>query len=857
MRSLNQTDSEGRAFEESKRHSMQRESQKSCGGKALDRYDICIIGGGVLGCLIAAKLAGGALSCVLVEKREDVCLELTKANSAILYPGYDHRPGTLKSRFAAEGNVKTAEFCERLGVPVLRCGSLMIAKGRNGRNAILGKYRQGKRAGIPDLQILERQEILEMEPGISDDAYAALYSPHTAVISPWLLGMESVRLAEKNGLVLKLGTQISGIREEYQKTLSGCSAEKGYILETAAGESLFASCVINAAGIDAHRIRELLFAPKIRIRISLADYLVFGREDNPGLSHVVFYEPEDGKKGVTLVPRPNGSVLAGSTRRIPSSEAAVMEHAADADGIRFLKKRIEQICPGLADAVPIRLFAGLRPDVCEVVRDENGAFVDSGRRIHSFVIEQEGSDGTFISLIGIKTPGITAGVPIAEYVSEMALKSCSRNLFSGTESGGDTLSENPKKNHFSSLSLPERAALAAEDSSFGRIICRCGQITEGEIRDAVRDGAVTTEGIKLRCGAGMGKCQGGRCFHKIEEILKEQISKAGDIDSVSPERRQTGAGISSADTSQTECEILIIGAGAAGLSLAAALKEASPGTDVLLVDGSSEPGGILTQCLHDGFPDPASGRMISGLKYRDLLWRDTVKNGVRYLSDTYVTALHENDDGITAEAASSGRWIRIRTGIAVLAVGAVERTAGMLNIAGSRPSGIYTAGEVQRMLNLEGKLPGKRVVLAGAGNMGLIAADLMIRNGMEVVRIAEAEDHLTAMTANIRKYLEDQNAVIDVNLIHPGSRVIRVHGIPELTGVTVTEDHMKEYIPCDTLVLAAGLVPDRGLLSFSSVRENSGRIHLFGNCSRIFSTVSAIRLSARQTAHEIIQNYSP
>ena len=963
----------------------------------MEKYDVCVIGGGVLGCLIAMELSKQPLSIILIEKNSDICLEISKANTAVLYPGYDQKPGTLKSRFTIEGNRRTAEVCDALGVPVLRCGSLMAATGDAGKNVLLKKFKKGTDCGIPGLRMLDREESLRLEPCLSPAVTASLFAQNTSVIYPWRLGMAAIRQAEKAGVTVRLRTSICGIRK---------NAKDGeeYLLTAEDGTDLRASCVINAAGIHAHHIRELLFPPKIRIRPSMADYLIFGREDNPGLSHVVFYEPEDGKKGITMVPNLNGTLLLGTTDRTLPPEAynirsftnpdsanslqAVRatgngtvffepEHATVWSGLQFLRDRSQEICPTLADAVPIRCFAGVRPNPYETVPDHQGGYCDSGRSIHTFMIEKEAPDGSFISLLGIKTPGITASVPIAEYVAGIAVQSflnrrpVFRNTANIKTSDGSVLPETPLlyadsipaepvlaasahepparqvpilRTAIRDLPLSERVRLAEQDPSYGKVVCRCEQVTEGEIREAVRNGAATVEGVKLRCGAGMGRCQGTRCRCAVEALLKEKAETPLNRENSHPQKSaqesaqefmhksaqkflqkpaqeflhesaqkflQKSANKSVEEPVQTlTCDYLLIGAGAAGLSLAAELAGQDPSASIALADRETYPGGVLVQCLHEGFPAPQPdrsslsqfhflsggfsenqpGRMMSGPDYLDLLWTevhgDILSGKIRCLFGTDVTDIEEHSDDalhpVHAVAAAGGTWIRIRAGCIALTCGAIERTAGMLRIPGTRPQGIYTAGEVQKMLHLENRLPGRRAVLVGSGNMGLIMADLMLRKGMDVVRILEKEDHVTASAWNIKKYLTDPESLIRPDRILFQHEVGCIYGSPELVGISVrrsgrsTErqaagdaaDHIaceaversaceaENRIDCDTLVLAAGLLPDRQLLTDSGFSPSSGtgkRIFSFGNCEHIYSIVTAIRLDAKQAAKSMIR----
>lgn len=461
-----------------------------------EKFDICIIGGGILGCMAARELSRYELGVVLLEKNEDVCCGITKANSAVIYAGYDHKPGTHKSSMCVRGNERMQQLCEELDVPFQRPGSLMVGFGRKSEQVLKKKLEQGRIKKVPGLELLSGEEVRAIEPLICPDVSMGLYAPTTGTVLPWELGIAAYENALANGCEGRLHTEVLGIR----RASEGLELEvKDHKKGTIYGISVRG--ILNCAGIHSPDLREMLLEPSVRIRPGKAEYLVFssGIERKP--KHILFYEPEEEKKGLTVVPTMDGNLLVGATEGKTDS---IRNLETTEKGLWELRKKLAFLLPEMDFTKLIRSFAGIRLYPYDVMQED--------KSIRSFILDQPEECREMVSLIGIKTPGLTCSQDLTEYAIE--------KLFSG-------LGWKPeKKEHFhyhrkSIHSLKEEKRNAGETGSeWSRILCHCKQVTEGEIREAVRRGADTVEGISHRCGNGMGYCQGSRCREKILSVLK-------------------------------------------------------------------------------------------------------------------------------------------------------------------------------------------------------------------------------------------------------------------------------------------------------------------------------------------------
>ena len=454
----------------------------------MKNVDVIVIGGGLLGCFAARNLCRRKLHIALLEAREDVCTGISRANTAIVYPGYDHKPGTLKAELCVRANARFDALCRELGVPFSRCGSLMVSFGEKADAVLKKKYENGLAMGVPGLRLLTGEEAAAMEPGLAAGVSSALYAPTAGTVNPWELGIAACENAAANGAELCRSTRVLAI----------CRTAEGYRVETDRG-SFSCRAVVNCAGINADRVQELLFPTSVHIALDAADYLILDKAANrPG--HIIQYEPEDGGKGFNAVPTVEGSLLLG-----PSERENATDFAVSAEGLSFVRERAGRVLPGLDLGSAIRSFAAVRPNP----RREDGS------SIGSFVIEHPGP--AFWSLIGIKTPGLTCADELGRYLTDKLTAEL------GAEENPAFDPCRPGIRRARDLPLSKRAALVRENADYGEILCACEEVTKAEVLEAIRRGAVSVDGVKRRVGAGMGRCQGSRCTRAVMELLAEEL----------------------------------------------------------------------------------------------------------------------------------------------------------------------------------------------------------------------------------------------------------------------------------------------------------------------------------------------
>ena len=473
--------------------------KRSCTMKV--HYDIAVIGAGLLGCFVARSLARFRWSIAVFEKNSDVCTEMSKANTAILYPGYDPVPGSLKARLNRTAMERFETLCSELGVRYQRTGSMMVSFGPRAERVIREKYQQGLQNGTEGMELLTGAEALRREPKLRSNVTGALYASSAATLNPWELAIAAAEHATANAVAFYFNSRVSAIAR----------IDGGYKL-TAGNRDYTAKAVVNCAGLFADEVSNLLNRPTFRLNTSIADYILLDKQAGGFSRHIIMHEPEERGRGATIVPTVDGNLLLG-----PSNEAHDDKTCFETteQGCRFVEEVSDYVMPGIPLHLAIRRFAGIRPSI--VMLDSHGQ--DTGQRIHDLFIQEAGHPG-FINAAGIKTPGLTCCNEIGDYISDLLLDRLGNP---GRNPAFHPVREAPAR--FSSLPFPEQSALAAKDSAYGRIVCRCGKITEGEIRAAIRrkPGAVTLDGIKRRTGAQMGRCQGGFCTQRIIELLASEL----------------------------------------------------------------------------------------------------------------------------------------------------------------------------------------------------------------------------------------------------------------------------------------------------------------------------------------------
>ena len=456
-------------------------------------YDVVIIGCGIVGAATAFELSKYRLKVGIVERENDVACGTTKANSAIIHAGYDPVPGTLMARLNVRGAALARELCAALDVPYLPCGSLVLGFSPEDQAHLEELYRRGVANGVPDLALLTGDEARALEPNLSPAVTAALHAPTAAICSPWEYGLALAETAVRNGAELQLETAVTGLTP----------TEEGWRVETNRGV-LEARYVVNAAGLDAQAIHEMAAPPSFAIHPSRGQYFLLDKSEGGRVGRVIFQCPNEKGKGVLVSPTVHGNLIVG-----PDAEPVEGDDTSTTSaGLAFVRETALRSVPSVDFRTSIRNFAG--------VRASTGA--------KDFIIEL--SAPHFLDLAGICSPGLSAAPAIGEYAVEL-LGQAGLAL----ERKAD-FQASRKRIRFREMSPEEKAKLVAEHPAYGRVICRCETVTEGEILDALA-GPIpprSVDGVKRRAGAGLGRCQGGFCGPRVVELLaREQHRSPGDI----------------------------------------------------------------------------------------------------------------------------------------------------------------------------------------------------------------------------------------------------------------------------------------------------------------------------------------
>ncbi len=451
-------------------------------------YDVIIIGGGVSGCACARELSRYKIKVCVLEKEEDVCSGTSKANSGIVHGGYDAKPGSLISKLNVRGNEMMEQLSKDLDFPFKRNGSLVLCLNERDMPNLKALYDRGIANGVKDLQILNKEEVLFMEPNISHNVYGALYSPSVGIVCPFQLNIALAENAYVNGVSFKFHTEVFQIKKR----------DEGFELQTNTG-GYTAKYVVNAAGVYADKFHNMVSENKIHITARKGEYCLLDKSAGNHVSKTIFALPGKYGKGVLVSPTVHGNLILGPTAiDIDEKEGT----NTTKEGLDQVLSKANMIVKNLPINQVITSFAGLRAH-------EDG---------HEFIIGEPEDAKGFIDCAGIESPGLTS----CPAIGEMVVSIIKENM--GLEKKRDFIAKRKGILSPNTLSKEERIALIKENPAYGDIICRCEMVTEGEVIDAIRRplGAKSLDGIKRRTRVGYGRCQAGFCSPRTMEILARE-----------------------------------------------------------------------------------------------------------------------------------------------------------------------------------------------------------------------------------------------------------------------------------------------------------------------------------------------
>ena len=453
-------------------------------------YDAVIIGAGITGTMLAKDLSRYQLKTAVLDRENDIADEATMANSAIVHTGYDPADGTLKAELNVRGARMYEQLCRDLGCKYQVNGAYIAATSSEEEAHLEILADRAERRNIP-YEWLSGDEARKEEPNLNDSVTKVLSFPTTANIYPWEVAIACAQVAVNNGTELHLNSEVTSIDR----------TDQGYVVHTK-DHDYETKVVINAAGVSADQICAMVSKPSFRMTPKKGEYFVIDN-DVHYVKHTVFPVPSSKGKGVLAVPTVYGNTLIG-----PNS--TYVENTVDTgstfQGLDYVREHILRVMRTAPLNKSIRNFAGLRPSSSS----------------SDFIIEEPEDAKHFINVASIESPGLASAPAISEYVIEHFV-----SHMLDLKENPDARMTRKRPLVMAELTPEERAEKIRENPMYGRIICRCEQISEGEIVDCIHVvcGATTVKGVKKRVRPGMGRCQGGFCEPRVVEILAREIRR--------------------------------------------------------------------------------------------------------------------------------------------------------------------------------------------------------------------------------------------------------------------------------------------------------------------------------------------
>lgn len=453
------------------------------------KYDVLIIGGGVVGCAVARELSRRRLRIILLEKSSDICAGQSRANTAIVHGGYDAEPGTLKAKYNVAGNAMFGRVCSELEVPYRRNGSLVVSFSESDDPKLGGLLARGEKNGVSGLSIIGAEEIRRREPHLSKAASKALLVESGGIVCPYGLTIAYAENAARNGVTFIRNAAVTGIKKW----------RDGWHISATAGD-FTADAVVNCAGVHSDEINNMVSEEKFYIKPRRGEYYIVDKKYAGYFNSAIFQLPTKMGKGILVAPTVDGTLLIGPT-------AEDIDEREDTRTTRF---GLDKVLAGASiswEDIPTRAFitsfAGVRAH-CD--RDD-------------FIIGEAPDAELFFNAGGVESPGLTSAPAIGCYLAELIaerLSAAENPCFDPTRRAIPSFRE---------MTNGERARAIAANPDYAKVVCRCENVTEAEIRQAIRRpvGARTTDGVKLRVRAGMGRCQAGFCTPRTIGILCEEL----------------------------------------------------------------------------------------------------------------------------------------------------------------------------------------------------------------------------------------------------------------------------------------------------------------------------------------------
>ena len=448
-------------------------------------YDITIIGAGITGSLIAHNLSKYNLNVLLVEKNNDAAAGATGANSAMIHSGHDPKPSTLKCKYNVLGNRMYPDLCKELKVAFVPIGAFVVATSNEEEEKLETLINQCNEREIP-YEILDGNKAREIEPNLSDNVTKALSLPTTGIVTPWEVAFAAIEESMLNGVELKLGYEVKSIKKENDVFVINDEIET--------------KVVVNCAGTHCDDITNMLRVSPYKVIAKKGEYYILDNTGDMLVKHVIYPTPSAKGKGVLAIPTVHRNVLLGPN----SDECEDKDDVSTGSGLDYVKQELNKTVKNIPNNKIIHNFAGLRPHI----------------DLNDFYIQEDDQIEGFVHVAGIESPGLTAAPAIAKDVVENII------VPKFNTSKKEVYERRKPFIHLNALNDEEKAKVIEKNPDYGKIICRCLNISLGEIKDSINRecGAKTIKGVKMRCGPGMGRCQGSFCESEVFKILEKELN---------------------------------------------------------------------------------------------------------------------------------------------------------------------------------------------------------------------------------------------------------------------------------------------------------------------------------------------
>lgn len=467
------------------------------------KTDVLVIGAGAVGCAIARELTKYKVSVLVVDKNEDVGGEASKSNSAIIHTGYDASPGTLESELVVAANPMFDLLTQQLDVPYAKIGAILPAFTDEQFEMLPALKEKAFKNRVYDVEYKTGKQLLEMEPNLSPDVKAGLYIPREHIIDPFLLVVAYAENAKQNGAEFLLGTKVTGIKIHDGKVIGA---------QTTAGE-IEATYIVNAAGLYCDEVAAMVGKADYSVNPRKGQFYILDKNTGCKVNHIVLPIPTKVTKGKLMCPTIHGNMLVGPTAEDLQDKS---DYSTTAEGLESVQMDVRRLIPHVNLRDTITQYSGLRAN-----RNPEGLHVDTYEDVRNYV-----------NLSGVRSTGLTASVALGKYVTQTLMGIGMPVQFN--------LEFNPIRKgipRFHEMTREEQDKMIQENPLYGRVICRCETITEGEIVDAIHRPipARSIDAIKRRLRAGMGRCQGGFCGPKVIELLAKELGvSTGEINKNQP-----------------------------------------------------------------------------------------------------------------------------------------------------------------------------------------------------------------------------------------------------------------------------------------------------------------------------------